>query len=423
MRVLFLIYSPQQSLERFAESRRTNFPWVDAMLDEFLKFNNELAIGLVVPVKNSDSGKKISDKVSLYAVTELGIKRKLPYNLRKKVFAGQYSEIIAQTLAAVDDFNPDIIQVFGTENIFGMIQPYTKVPVIIHFQGSVQVVASKWFTGLTKWEQFRALSFRKILYRYGTFFEYFTFRERGQREEVIMKNCRYYIGRTSFDRKLTRFFSPESAYYFCPEFIREEFFRHNWEVPLSDSITCISILKGVTYKGLDLLLDASALLNHYTSVNVEFKICGVSEHEEVVSILKRRNYGIDCWSRFKFLGKLDSASLINELKSSNFYIHPSYMENSSNSICEAMALGMPIVATNVGGTNSLITDDQDGILIQEGDPYSLAAAIIELCSNYNKAVIMGDRAREKAVHRHQPSILREEMVSIFKKVISERKMS
>ncbi len=423
MRVLFLIYSPQHSLERFVERRQTNFPWVDAMLDELSKYNNELTIGLVVPVQNSNSGKRVSDMISIYAVTEIKVKKKPFSSSRKKVTSGQYSEVIAQTLAAVEDFNPDIIQIFGTENIFGMIQPYTNVPVIIHFQGSVQVVASKWFTGLTKWEQFRMLSFRKLLYRYGNFFEYFTFRERGQREEIIMKNCRYYIGRTSFDRKLTGLFSPESTYYFCPEFIRQEFFMHKWEVPLTNSITCISILKGVTYKGLDLLLDASTLLNHYTSVKVEFKICGVSEYEEVVSILKKRNYGSDCWSHFKFLGKLDSTRLINELESSNFYIHPSYMENSSNSICEAMALGMPIVATNVGGTNSLITDDQDGILVQEGDPYSLAAAIIELYSNYNKAVSMGERAREKAIQRHQPSILKEEMISIFKKVISERKMS
>ena len=423
MKVLFLVYSPQNSLEYFAERRQTNFPWVDAMILELSKSNNELAIGLVVPIRSANFQKWIHEEISIYGVPDLKVPQSPVSRLTNRARLSQGSEIISHTLEAITDFNPDIIQVFGTENIFGIIQLYTKVPVVIHFQGSVLVVATKWFVGLTKWEQFRALSFRKMLTRSGSFFEYFTFRERGQREEVIMKQCRYFIGRTSFDRKLTGFFSPEASYYLCQEFIREDFFKHKWEVPRTNNITCISILKGVTYKGLDLLLDASAILNRYAAIKIEFKICGVSENEEVVTILKRRNYGGDIWSQFIFLGKLDSKSLIDELVSSNFYIHPSYMENSSNSICEAMALGMPVVATNAGGTNSLINDDLDGILVQEGDPYSIAAAIIELSTNYHKAISIGNRARERAVQRHHPSKLKEEMISIFRSIISERELS
>lgn len=420
MRVLFLVYSPQNSLENFAPRCQTNFPWVDAMIKELSKSNKELTIGLVVPIRSSMFQKKNSEGISVYGVPYLQVSRSLVGRFTNKSRLLHDSEIMPYILEAIADFEPDIIQVFGTENIFGMIQLYTKVPVVIHFQGSVLIVATKWFVGLTKWEQFRALSFKKMLYRYGSFFEYFTFRERGQREEVIMKNCRYFIGRTSFDQRLSGFFSPGTNYYLCQEFIREEFFKHKWEVPFTNTITCISILKGVTYKGLDLLLDASAMLRRYTGLKIEFKICGVSEYEEVVSILKRRDYDRDIWSHFTFLGKLDSSSLIDELLSSNFYIHPSYMENSSNSICEAMALGMPVVATNAGGTNSLITNDQDGILVQEGEPHSMAAAIMDLSTNYYKAVYIGSRARERAVERHQPSKLAEKMLSIFNSIISDR---
>ncbi len=422
MKVLFLVYSPQNSFEKFAEKQQTNFPWVDAMIKE-LSHNNEITIGVVVPIRDAKFLKKANVKFSIYGVPDLAVPRSLVSRLPKKVQLSQQPATFSHLLEAIGDFNPDIIQVFGTENIFGMVQLYSKVPMVIHFQGSVLVVATKWFTGLTKWEQFRALSIRKIVYRYGNFLEYFTFKERGQREELIMKNCRYYIGRTSFDRKLARLFSPRASYYFCQEFIREDFFTHKWDAPLTDTITCFSILKGVTYKGIDLLIDAFAMVNRYTSIKIEFKICGVSEHEEVVTILKKRKYGTNCWSHFKFLGKLDTMSLITELTSSNFYIHPSYMENSSNSICEAMALGMPVIATNAGGTNSLITDDHDGILVQEGDPYSMAAAIFELYSNYQKAISIGNKARERAVQRHQPSKLGEEMVSIYKSIISEREMS
>jgi glycosyltransferase involved in cell wall biosynthesis len=422
MKVLFLVYSPQKSFANFTEKLQTNFPWVDAMINE-LTHKNEITIGIVVPIRDAKFQKKTSVDFSIYGVPDLVVPRSLFGHRPKKVPLSQQPVIFTYILEVITDFNPDIIQVFGTENIFGMVQLYTKVPMVIHLQGSILVVTTKWFTGLTRWEQFRELSLRKIVYKYGNFLEYFTFKERGQREEIIMKNCKYYIGRTSFDRKLTRLFSPEASYFSCQEFIREDFFKHKWEAPLTNTITCFSILKGVTYKGIDLLLDTFAMLDRYTSMKIDFKICGVSEHEEVVSILKKRNYGTNIWSHFKFLGKLDTMSLINELTTSHFYIHPSYMENSSNSICEAMALGMPVIATNAGGTNSLITDDLDGILVQEGDPYSMAAAIIELYTNYQKAITIGNNARERAIQRHQPSKLGEEMVSIYKNVISTREMS
>ena len=115
------------------------------------------------------------------------------------------------------------------------------------------------------------------IYRYGSFFEYFTFMERGYREEIIMKSCKYFIGRTSFDRRLIKLLSPGATYFLCEEFIRNEFFMNKWEFPLTKNITCISILKGVTYKGIDLLIDTSGnyLIDiHRFKLNSKFVVSG-----------------------------------------------------------------------------------------------------------------------------------------------------
>jgi len=422
MKVLFLVYSPQESLEKFSELTKTNFPWVDVMVKE-LSGSEEISIGLVVPLKQVNFQKTQKGNIVIYGVPDLVVSQRTVDFILKRRTSLQNPEILSYTIKAINDFNPDIIQIFGTENIFGLIQGKTKQPVVIHFQGSVMVVATKWFSGISKWEQIRALSIRKLFYRSGCFFEYFTFKDRGLREEIIMQSCKYFVGRTDFDRRLIKLLSPEANYFFCEEFIRNEFFSAKWEVPLTNTISCISTLKGVTYKGLDLILDTLDLLHRYTSLKVDFRICGVSENEEVVKILRRRDRKGKLMSHIQFLGKLDTSSLISELKSSNFFIHPSYIENSSNSICEAMALGMPVIATRVGGTDSLINDGINGILVQEGDPFSMAAAIQELANNYEKAVSIGHNARDKAIQRHQTQRLREEMISIYQRIIFHSRTS
>ena len=418
MKILFLVYSPQKSFEDFSVRYQTGFPWVDVLIKE-LSDSEEITIGLVVPVKTVTFQRRIREKISIYGVPDL-VPQQSPLNLLlKRRVSIPDTEILSHTINAIGDFNPDIIQVFGTENIFGMVQTRINQPVVIHFQGSVLAVASKWFSGITKWEQARAITLRKLIYRHGSYFEYFAFKDRGVREEIIMQNCRYFIGRTSFDRRLIKLLSPKATYFFCEEFLRPEFFIKKWELPPARRFTCISILKGVTYKGLDLLIDTFTKLNLYSSLELEFKICGVSEGEEVVSILKKRHRKSNFIRHFKFLGKLDTTSLINELLSSNLFIHPSYMENSPNSICEAMALGMPVIATNAGGTNTLIRDDHDGILVQEGDPYSMSAAIMELFSNSEKASLIGYNARERAIQRHHPQKLKKEMVNIYQNIVTQ----
>ena len=69
-------------------------------------------------------------------------------------------------------------------------------------------------------------------------------------EAIIIKNCRYFMGRTDFDRRIASLVSPGSKYFHCEEFIRKEFFEKQWTFPKQNEITCISIIKGTSYKGL-----------------------------------------------------------------------------------------------------------------------------------------------------------------------------
>jgi len=418
MRILYLINATKNSLKSFADNLRTDIPWVDAMLDEVVKCKH-ITIGLAIPIRDKTFQREYNNDVTLYGLPNKVSKNRLVKLFRRVTHSLENPELNDFANKVIIDFKPDLIQIFGTENPFGLLLFKTNKPIVIHFQGSIQVVLGKWFSGISKCDQFRFASIKDLIFSRTNFDEYFTFKKRAVREEIIIRNCQYFIGRTTFDKRLISFLSPGSSYFSCEEFIRQPFFTNKWDVPLKESITCISILKGVTYKGIDLLIRTNELIFKNNKSVVEFKICGIQAEEEIVNILKRKYRKRIDLSRIRFLGKLDTNGLIKELTGSNFFIHPSYIENSSNSICEAMALGMPVIATNVGGTSSLIEDGVDGLLVQEGEPFALASAIDHLTKNYGYARLLGEKARERAITRHNQNDLCSRLIDIYQRIIKE----
>lgn len=80
-------------------------------------------------------------------------------------------------------------------------------------------------------------------------------------------------------------------------------------------------------------------------------------------------------------GVATAEQLREALLHSTVYVQPSYIENSPNSVAEAQILGVPVVATNVGRTSSMVTHGKDGFLFPATDPYMAAYSIKYLIDN------------------------------------------
>jgi len=376
-------------------------------------------MALAVPINSKEYQTLSKQGITLFGLpgrNETGILRKALRKFRK---SSDNPEVNRYALQAISDFKPDVIHIFGTESSLGLIIPQQKVPVVIHFQGSLQAIVKKWFSGISKWEQFRYASLKDILLSHGSYFEFYAFKKRAEREAVIMSNCKYYLGRTDFDRRMVSMASPNAKYFHCDEFIRKIFFEKRWDHPLSNDISCVSILKGTTYKGIDLLIETALILSLHSPLNFNFKVIGLDENDEVLQLVKKKFKREFKHLNISFLGRMNADNLVLNLCKSNFYIHPSYIENSPNSVCEAMALGIPIISTNVGGINSLITDKVDGILVQEGEPFAMAAAILELSRNYQYARLLGENARKRSAQRHAPKEIAKQLLNSYKSILQE----
>jgi glycosyltransferase involved in cell wall biosynthesis len=83
----------------------------------------------------------------------------------------------------------------------------------------------------------------------------------------------------------------------------------------------------------------------------------------------------------RFTGRLDHAEMAQLYRSADILLNPSRVDNTPNSVLEALACGVPVVSTNVGGVPYIVRDGVTALLVEAGDPAAMAAAIEKLVTS------------------------------------------
>ena len=148
---------------------------------------------------------------------------------------------------------------------------------------------------------------------------------------------------------------------------------------------------------------------------------GYSDKEKWVSLSEKYKKTSCAEVNVKLLGRKTAEEMVEILLASDVYCHVSHIENSPNSVCEAMLLGMPVVATNGGGTCSMLSHGNEGLLIQDGDPYVMAGAISDIAHHFDKAKTFGKNARMRAFERHNQERIGKALVETYNTIVKDYK--
>jgi len=272
----------------------------------------------------------------------------------------------------VEDFKPDIIQVFGTESSFGLIARETDIPVVIHLQGLMGPYLNAWippgyrmcdyaFRGSINPAQI-AIGLRALAFN----------RHAAAREQVIMRSCKAFMGRTVWDRAFVSLTAPQARYFECWEVLRSCFYEPGEWSPPSKPVF-VSTISSPLYKGHDMILKIARVLRNSGLYDFEWRVYGVQDFRFAERKTGIRAAGVG----IRPMGVATAEQLREALLHASVYVHPSYVDNSPNSVCEAQILGVPIVATNVGGVGSLFSEDRADCLVPANDPTMAACRIRE----------------------------------------------
>ena len=129
----------------------------------------------------------------------------------------------------------------------------------------------------------------------------------------------------------------------------------------------------------------------------------------------------------EYLGIQDSVTfkgrqedIPRELYNTDIFVLPSLSEGMSNVVLEAMACGLPVVATFVGGNSDLIRDRYNGILIPPKDSVSLTAALLELIENENFARRLGEEARKTIEKDYSMDQVVSKYVELYNRLVNNQ---
>lgn len=163
-------------------------------------------------------------------------------------------------------------------------------------------------------------------------------------------------------------------------------------------------------KGVPTLIDAMpGVLERFPGANLAVAGDGVLR-DEVESQIEELGVG----RRVHLLGSIDNVAGL--LGASDVFVQPGWSESFPYSILEAMSLGRPIIATDVGGVGEAIEDGVTGRLVPAHDEIRLAQAIADLLSDPAQAASLGAAGRRRQEERFGFKRMVEETLAVYKEV-------
>ena len=100
------------------------------------------------------------------------------------------------------------------------------------------------------------------------------------------------------------------------------------------------------------------------------------------------------------------------------FVHPSWADSFPYAVLEAMAMGLPIVATDVGGVGEAIEHDVTGVLVPPGDTGALGEAIVSLLLHPARAAAVGVAARARVRQRFTCDRMVDQTVDVYREVLA-----
>ncbi len=274
----------------------------------------------------------------------------------------------------VDKVEPDVVHCFGTEypHTLAMCRIFPhKDRLLAGFQGLCTLLAEAYFANLPEKVTDR-VTLRDWLKRDGLRQQQEKFALRGNMEREIVSLAGNVTGRTVWDRENAAKWNPHARYYHMDETLRSEFYGPVWQeekcIPHSIFLSQGDYpVKGLHY----VLLAMPIILKRYPDAHVYVTGNSLVRYRTWKQKLKISAYGKYLRKLMKdgglkekvtFLGNRDAAQMRDTYLASSLFVCPSSLENSPNSLGEAMLLGMPCVCAEVGGIPSLFRSGEDGIV-------------------------------------------------------------
>ena len=257
--------------------------------------------------------------------------------------------------------------------------------------------------------------------------KFFRFNKRLDHELISMRKATHLMGRTEWDKAQAYAINPQASYHACSRILRDTFYNTRWQLDNTKRYTLFVGNAGAPRKGVHVLLHAVAQLKqHYP--NIVVRIAGENAQTKGSKLKRMVGYGaylnalvkqLNLSEHVEFLGVLQEAEMAQQLATSHAYVMSSIIENSPNTLGEAMIMGVPCVTAFAGGTPSMASDEHEALFYRADDSAMLALKIKRIFDSDELAQHLSKHARERALVTHNPERNVEALVNTYLSITSQ----
>lgn len=420
MKVLWVFMFPISHYLNYHRRGGAGAVWIESIFDQIAK-TEEINLSICFPETQEDNNRsEIIDNIEYFTIKKQGCNKKR--NQKRNILSFIYIYEMCE---------PDIIHVWGTEfqcNLDAIIAAEKSGiidKVVLSLQGMCQAISRHYYAGLPNhivW----GYSIRDLLKRDNIYIQKQEYEKRGKAEKEIIQKVKYVIGRTDYDYAYSTIFNENLKYYKCMETIGNIFFEKEWNY---DKCKKQRILLSQGYyplKGVHYVIEAFSLIAKkypnaeiciagWDIVRIDSKLGHLkgSKYANYLRHLIKKN-GLE--GRVRFIGRQDRDEMCRTYLESNVFISASTTENESNSLGEAKLLGMPVIASFVGGVCNRIKHREDGLAYQYDDIVMLARFICDVFDYPDYAKKLGKCARKNEIEISRRERNVADMLDIYREI-------
>jgi glycosyltransferase involved in cell wall biosynthesis len=330
-----------------------------------------------------------------------------------------------------DDFSPDLVHIHGTEYLHGLacMRSCSSLKYVVSIQGLMSACSRYYYAGITTTDIIANITLRDLL-RFNTIFhakKHFEASSLYEREYINRSTA--VIGRTSWDHIHAKVIYPTVSYHFCNEILRNGFYNSvKWNRKNVCEHSIFLSQAAYPIKGLHQVLKAISLLTHdYPDIRVRVAGHNIIQRNTITSRLRMNGYAsyllrlvkkLGLERHLHFTGNLSEKEMIDVYLRSHLFICPSSIENSPNSVGEAQMLGVPTIASYVGGIPDMVVSEESGLLYRFEEVEMLAECIKRVFCDDFFAKHLSSRAIMCAEKRHDRKANCQQTINIYRNILN-----
>jgi L-malate glycosyltransferase len=397
MKVLWLcnIVLPEVS-EEFGFKKKNIGGWLSGMWNR-LKVVSDIQLGVCVPIiKPENMHDGVTKEGHAY------------YSFALTSGTENIALLVARFSEIIEAFHPDVVHIWGTEypHTAAMVEACRQKNLIDRVLINIQGLLFKYTEA----------------YRFGlpeayVDKEYLSMRERTPYELQALKNARHVCGRTAWDKASVLEVNDAVNYHYCGEILRDYFYKKDdtWDCKKCRRHSIFISQAGYPIKGLHTVIGNLAKLK-ICYPDLLIRIAGTDLRQQdspyaamILEALKTN----DLSENVEFLGMLTAEQMYDEFLHAHVFLSLSLIENSSNSICEALRVGVPVVASDTGGTASIITHGLNGFLYDLKDTSKMTSYVSRIFDEDDLAEQISEKEQERSEEYNNPKKCLNELLVVY----------